>query len=346
MTHRLLRCFSWNVNGIGPFLQPSIAPFVKNISPSQATSTKKTTSDLRSFLRRHQFPQILGLQEVKISPSDYATQRAIEIAVNKVRSVDEEGPRYKVFYSLPQDQYNARGFGRKLYGVATIVREDFLRDEEATVREVDWDTEGRVLVVETKSKLSIWNIYAVNGTTNAYRDPNTGVVIGTRHDRKLAFHKLLLEECKRLEGSGYQVVLAGDINIAPARIDGFPNLRTKPEQHAKNRADFVERFLDSGTGGLHGVDSFRHLHPNVEKYTYHPRNVDWRTSCNRVDLIIVSRKLVERGVLVEAEILESPGERGPSDHCPHFVALDMSLLASTASTVVVDELCGEQRQDA
>lgn len=294
-----------------------------------STRTVPVATSLRNFLRRHHWPQILNLQEVKINPSDLATQRAVENAVNKYASGPDEGPQYKVFFSLPRDQYNAKAFGRKVYGVATLMRTDFLLEEEATIREVDWDLEGRVLVVETKSKLSIWNIYAVNGTTSPYRDPKTGVVVGTRHDRKLMFHQLLLDECKQLEQDGYQVLLTGDMNIAPARIDGFPNLRTKPEQHVKNRTDFNEKFLDGGSG-LRGIDTFRHLHPQQKKYTYHPRNVEWRTSCDRVDLIVASRTIVEKGMLVEAGIEEE--DRGPSDHVPLYVTLNMECTAGLANT--------------
>jgi len=189
---------------------------------------------------------------------------------------------------------------------------------------------SRVFVVETRSMLSIWNIYAVNGTSNAWRNSATGVMIGTRHDRKLAFHKLLMDESRRLERNGYQVVLAGDMDIAPAFIDGFPRLRTKPEQHVANRKDFNDKFFDS-TKGLQGVNSYRYLHPKQKKYTYHPRNVAWRTSCDRVDLIVVSKTLADKGILVEADIEESQAERGPSDHCPHFVTIDMELLSKATA---------------
>lgn len=318
----LLRLFSWNVNGIAPFLQKSIASFVTG--SDQHTSAPAPSASLRHFLKRHGWPQILGLQEVKINPADLDTQARFRAAVNPTkRDADggDVGPEYVVRFSLPRDKYNATGFARKVYGVAVVIRKDFYDEHVDRVREVDWDLEGRVVIVETHSKLSIWTIYAVNGTSNHYRDPDTGRVIGTRHDRKLAFHKLMLDECLLLQRRGYRLVLAGDFNVARSSMDGHPNLRAKPEQHVKNRADFEAKFLTQAHTSLQAIDSFRHLNPDTKKYTYHPRNREWRSSCDRVDLILVSRTLGPS--LLRADILESPAERGPSDHVPHFVELQL-----------------------
>ena len=83
----------------------------------------------------------------------------------------------------------------------------------------------------------------VNGTTNAYRNPVDGSPMGTRHDRKLAFHSQLLAESKKLERQGFKLVLAGDFNIAPARIDGHPNLRTRPNSTSETEQTFMQSFL-------------------------------------------------------------------------------------------------------
>jgi exonuclease III len=68
----------------------------------------------------------------------------------------------------------------------------------------------------------------VNGTESPYKDPISGEAAGTRHDRKLQVHEFLAAECCALEAQGYSVILAGDMNVARARIDGHPNLRTFP----------------------------------------------------------------------------------------------------------------------
>ncbi len=314
--NQTLQMWSWNVNGIAPLIQKPIIAFFGG--------KKRPKTPLRAFLHRHGWPDVVCLQEVKIKSTDLATQRMVEAAVRKGHEQVEE-PNYVVRFCLPRDKHNASAFGGKMYGVACIIREDFWTDVE-TCREVNWDVEGRVLVLETKYKLAILNIYAVNGTDNPYKDPETGEIKGTRHDRKLQLHQELLDECLRLENAGFDVLLVGDMNIAPGTLDGHPNLRTEPHQHVLNRADFNQKFFNA-EDGLRAVDVFRNLHGDKKKFTYYPRNKEWGASCDRVDLIMASRTLVgESGILLESDILDTPQERSFSDHVPLFVFMDKERL--------------------
>jgi len=198
-------------------------------------------------------------------------------------------------------------------------------------------------------RLALINAYMVNGTDYPYKDSQSGKVTGTRHDRKLEVHKLLAAECRKLETDGFAVILAGDINIAVAPIDGFPNLRTFPPQHCINRADFKRRFLEDetlssngaseeapeqqsdaaepdrtspGPWGLGMVDTFRHLHPDTSGYTYYPRGRSFGESCDRVDMILVSKSLQDS--LMSAGMHETSAERGTSDHVPLYAKLRLS----------------------
>jgi exonuclease III len=341
-----LRIYSWNINGISPFLQMPITSFFP--TPKQVP-TQTPPASLRGFLHRHHYPAILFLQEVKISLTDLRTQDAVRKAVN-ARLPSETPtkyaatvPEYDAHFTLPNDPHNARGprGSGKIYGVCSIIRRDLFSNSssgngyKANVRPVHWDNEGRVSVVEItcpsslmSKKLAIFNIYAVNGTDNPYRDPATGAVIGTRHDRKLAFHRLLMKECVRLEKEGWRVVVAGDVNVAPAVIDGHPKLRIFPRQHVLNRGDFKARFLGGECeqkGGeveeetFDGVDVWRELNAEERRYTYYPRSREWGSSCDRVDYAIVGRKMWDEGMVVDAGILDSAAERGPSDHVPIWV---------------------------
>ncbi|KAF2769361.1 DNase I-like protein, partial [Teratosphaeria nubilosa] len=326
-----LKIISWNVNGIAPFLQPSITSFFIKAQGKEKSDAQPRAS-LRDFLRRHDLPTILFLQEVKMNPDDGSSIRALEKAV---RAEGSHEPDYVAHVCLPSDKFNARSFGRKVYGVSSIIRKDFFERYVERVRQVAWDIEGRFLVMETKAldhlpRLAIFNIYAVNGTENPYKDPTNGAVVGTRHDRKRKVHELLQRECQDLEDQGFQIILAGDLNVARARIDGHPNLRTFPMAHCENRRDFEARFMACGTDrgqkpsakreeGLGMIDTFRHLHPEETGYSYYPRTRDFGESCDRVDMILVSRKL-EKSVK-EAGMYESVAERGPSDHVPIYAEL-------------------------
>lgn len=326
---------SWNVNGASRFLKYDAPKITSYFNPS-STSKALTKDDgpdfhtpLRKFLKRHAWSQVVCLQEAKINPQDSSTRRALEGAANGSGKEEDGGPAYTAHFSLPRDKYNAKGFGGKVHGVCTLIHTSLL--PSSTTREVDWDLEGRVLITEfPKWKLAVINGYWVNGTTAHYRSSETGAVVGTRHDRKREFHSLMLAEVKSYEAKEWHVVLIGDMNIAPSPIDGYPNLRVGYD-HVWNRKDFNDKFLsvDCENNGMRGIDTFRHFHGGMRKYTYHGEKAEkWGESCDRVDLGIVSRSLVEgvKGALVGAEIWETVEERGGSDHVPLSVILDVGKL--------------------
>ncbi|OQN96003.1 hypothetical protein B0A48_17994 [Cryoendolithus antarcticus] len=340
--------YSWNVNGIGPFVQQSITTFFKSTSNSGASSAD-TSPSLREFLRSHSWPALLFLQEVKIRADDTQTRRAVQRAVSRQAGEAEGTPDYVAHFTLPNDPHNARGFGGKVYGVCSIIRKDFSDKYVERVRDVTWDQEGRFSVIETKAvvnvpKMAIYNVYMVNGTDNPYKDALTGEVKGTRHDRKLAVHALLAADCGKLVNEGYEVIVSGDINIARAPVDGHPNLRTTPQQHVLNRQDFERRFFgtpnpvaltaddhamkaiagSSPITGLGMVDVYRKLHPNTRAYSYFPRGRPFGTSCDRVDMILCTPGLSAN--CTNASILGTPGDRGPSDHVPIYASFDIDKI--------------------
>lgn len=137
----------------------------------------------------------------------------------------------------------------------------------------------------------------------------------------------MLAEVKTLEGEGWNVVLMGDMNIAPSALDGHPGVRLGDE-HVRNRRVFNWNFLDEGNReGMRGVDSWRWVHGGKRGYSYHgERKEEWGSTCDRVDLGVVSRSLVGMGVLRGADIWESVEERGGSDHVPIGVVLDVGSL--------------------
>lgn len=334
-----LRLFSWNINGISPFIQKPITSFFTSDKGTQPPPQ----ASLRDFLQRHDFPDVVLLQEVKINPSDTATLNAVSRAIKRGASESQANPDYVAHFCLPSDKFNATGFGRKVYGVCSVVRQDFADKYVDRMRTVEWDAEGRFSVIETKAslglpKLAIFNVYMVNGTENDYKDPTTGAVTGTRHSRKLAVHRLLQAEVRKLESDCYQVIIAGDINIAVARIDGHPDLRVTPHQHVLNREDFIRRFLGNGdtselessdgaatedaiSAGVDMVDTFRSLHPDKRGYSYYPRGRSFGESCDRVDMILCSRSLEAR--CTEAGMFATTAERGTSDHVPIYATFHL-----------------------
>ncbi|PSN65181.1 DNase I-like protein [Corynespora cassiicola Philippines] len=315
-----MRIISWNINGIAPFLQKPITSFFRSKEFSKKIHSGISSPSLRRFLKRHNWPEILFLQEVKIAASDTKTQDNVRGATNTQSR--ENSTRFQCAWP--------KGNG-KVYGVCSIIRNDVSTSYQAKFRTVDWDKEERISVVELKTpnfKLALFNIYAVNGTDNPYRNLSTGAIQGTRHDIKLMFHRFLMEESKSLEARGWDVLLAGDFNVAPNVMDGYPKLRSCPKQHVVNRIDFHNRILGgSGDGigqGLNGVDIWRKMHENERRYTYFPRGKAWGSSCDRVDYFIAGRGTWTKGLIKSCAILDSEVERGPSDHVTVWVDADLA----------------------
>lgn len=266
------------------------------------------------------------------------------------------GPEYEVWFGLPRDKYNARGpkGSGRVYGLCTLVRRDIADREGVRVKEAEWDLEGRVLALEIpgvsagngrqkdvdegiegeragqrrKGGLVVFGIYAVNGTTLPYRDPTSGTITGDRSAHKRRFHTQLRDEVARYEAEGWDVVVAGDLNVSRSSLDSHPSQRMGPE-HVANRADFEAKFMDA-KGALGMVDSFREVKGERRKYTYRPPGSLWGGGMDRVDLILCSKSMVEheggkgkrkneKWMLVDADILDTEEERGPSDHVPLYV---------------------------
>lgn len=87
-----LHIYSWNINGIGPFLPPSSTPPITNfLKPASAAEPAPppppppppppSRPSLRPNLKRWEWPRILCLQEVKIAPADAKTQASVRRVV-------------------------------------------------------------------------------------------------------------------------------------------------------------------------------------------------------------------------------------------------------------------------
>jgi exodeoxyribonuclease-3 len=176
---------------------------------------------------------------------------------------------------------------RKGYsGVAT-----FCRDEP------HFDDEGRVLVTE-HGDFTLVNAYFPSGRRG--------------HERvtfKLAFYDVLLDFCSNLRAIGRRLVVCGDFNTAHQPIDlARPNQNQKTSGFLPEEREALAHWLEMGF-----VDAFRHLHPDLEAYTWwtyrfdaRARNIGWR-----IDYFLVAEELMPQvqDVRIRADVIGS-------DHCP------------------------------
>jgi exodeoxyribonuclease-3 len=167
-----------------------------------------------------------------------------------------------------------------------------------------FDTEGRTLIHEFEPFI-FFNIYFPNGG----RGPEWVL-------HKLAFYKRTLEVASQYMQAGRSVIITGDFNTAFAEID-----LARPKENVAHSGFMPEERAGLGEFFECGlVDSFRHLHKDLVKYSWwdmvtraRERNVGWR-----LDYFIVSPDLKDK--IVSAEI---HNDVLGSDHCP--VSLTLSL---------------------
>jgi exodeoxyribonuclease-3 len=167
-----------------------------------------------------------------------------------------------------------------------------------------YDVEGR-MIVSRKDKLVFIAGYFPNASQGLVRLPF-----------KRQFAKDLAAIVAKHHKAGDQLIVTGDLNVAPEEIDlARPKDNTKnPGFTPEEREDF-KLYLGAGL-----VDVLRERNPGVTGlYTWwtarggaRERNVGWR-----IDLFLASRPLMER--IKDARI--HPDVMG-SDHCP--ISLELS----------------------
>ncbi|TCD60208.1 hypothetical protein EIP91_010544 [Steccherinum ochraceum] len=304
----ITRILSWNVETPVPFLDlPK--------SKTGPSSFPPRPNHLRTLLKRHDFPDFVCLQEIRARYSDTSWITALTSAMNSSATLSasrDTGPKYQVAYSSLN---RASTRGQRHFGVITYVKTS-LPNTIVSAREVDWDIEGRVVILEMKAGWALVNVYALNGSDYTWKDPqhpDSGRQV-TRHERKREFNRLLMQECKEMQKRRLKIVLVGDFNISLTKADCYPRLRMA-FPHAKARKEFNEEFMP----GLDLVDAYRELHGDRKGFSWFAKGKPQGQDCARVDYALVEKSLRER---VEAmEYLDEPGERAHSDHAPWILDL-------------------------
>ena len=138
-----------------------------------------------------------------------------------------------------------------------------------------------------------------------------------RIQERVEWEKILRAYLKELEKEYMiPVLLCGDLNCAHNEMDLHnPKGKKKtPGFSTEERAEF-QCMIDAGF-----VDSFRHVHPDTQKYTYwsnfansRARNVGWR-----IDYVLVSQAAADK--IMEADCLN---DYHGSDHCPVMIQIDL-----------------------
>jgi exodeoxyribonuclease-3 len=225
-------------------------------------------------------PDVLSLQEIRCEweEIDLAVRRQIESA-------------YDVSWFPATSK---KGYA----GSATLAKRDLGFTHGKGLGIDGYDAEGR-MIISRKDKLVFIAGYFPNASQGLVRLP-----------LKRQFAKDLAAIVAKHHQAGDQVILTGDMNVAPEEID-----LARPKDNVKNpgftpeeREDF-KLYLGAGL-----VDVLRERNPDVPGlYTWwtarggaRERNVGWR-----IDLFLASRSLMDRvkDARIHTDVLGS-------DHCP------------------------------
>jgi exodeoxyribonuclease-3 len=229
-------------------------------------------------------PDVLCLQETK---SEAAVFPHNELAAAGYRAADHSGGRWAGVAVLAREAIPLTDPVRGLPGEPV---QDECRWVEATV--------GGVHVV---------SVYVPNGR----------IVDSEWYVQKLDFLAAAAERVRQLRTAGTPLVVAGDMNVAPADLDVYDPAAFAGSTHVTpSERAALQALADAGPL----ADAFRRLHPGEQQFTWW----DYRAGHFhkglglRIDHALVSEELAGR--LTRAGI-ERPYRKGsrPSDHAPLVV---------------------------
>ncbi len=215
------------------------------------------------------------------------------VLVQEVKATDETFP----WDAVRQGGYEVSLFGQPTYnGVALFHR------AAASELETGFDDEARMLAA-TVSGIRFINVYVPNG-----QRPGSA-----KHAYKTEWLATLRAFVSAQQERYGRVLVAGDFNVAPERIDV-----AHPEAwHESVLTDGASREGFEGLIALGLEDVFREHQPGPGQYTWWDYRTDgfaWNDGL-RIDHLLASPALCRDSVSAWVDYAERAGER-PSDHAP------------------------------
>jgi exodeoxyribonuclease III len=239
---------------------------------------------LLEFLEQHG-PDVVCLQETKSDPEGFPHA---ELAEAGYHGIDHSGGRWA--------------------GVALLTREGTeLADPVRGLAGEPAELEAR-WVEATVDGIRVASVYVPNGRA-----------LGTEFfEEKLAFLDAAASRANAMRERG-PVIIAGDMNVAPADLDVYDPVAFVGETHVtEDERSRLDRML--GAGGL--VDAFRALHPDEPGFTWWDYRAGHfhRGMGLRIDLFLVSDQLLGRVLECGIDRNYRKGSK-PSDHAPLLLDL-------------------------
>ena len=168
----------------------------------------------------------------------------------------------------------------------------------------EFDNEGRILRTDFDD-LTLLNIYFPSGTTG-----------DIRQEVKYRFLDQIFDWIHDLRKERNKIIVVGDYNIAHTEMDiHSPKTNQKTSGFLPEERAWMTKWFDSGF-----VDTFRHLNPDFQQYSWWSFRANARANNKgwRIDYQSVTDNLKDR--LKEAYHLNDVHH---SDHCPVYLEIDV-----------------------
>ena len=225
-------------------------------------------------------PDVICLQEIK------AMKEQVDI-----EAIENAGYKYNYWFSAQKKGYS---------GVAILSKTEPDHIEYGTGIE-SMDFEGRNIRADFNG-LSIMSMYLPSGTNDA------------RLAHKFEYMDMIHDYLNNLRQSFPNLVVLGDYNICHEAIDIHNPKMKGVSGFLPEEREWLGDFIDSGF-----IDSFRHLHPEKQEFSWWSYRANARANNKgwRLDYAMVSQPLqenIKRSVILTEAV--------HSDHCPILVEIE------------------------
>lgn len=224
-------------------------------------------------------PDVICLQEIK------AMKAQLDLSL-----FEDAGYKYNYWFSAQKKGYS---------GVAILCKTEPNHIEYGTGIE-SMDFEGRNLRVDYDD-VSVMSMYLPSGTNDA------------RLQHKFEYMDMIHEYLNDLRKTIPNLVVCGDYNICHEAIDIHNPKMKGVSGFLPEEREWLGQFIDSGF-----IDSFRHLHPETQMFSWWSYRANARANNKgwRLDYAMVGETLEDK--IKRAVILT---EAVHSDHCPILVEI-------------------------
>ena len=225
-------------------------------------------------------PDVICLQEIK------AMKEQVDI-----EAIENAGYKYNYWFSAQKKGYS---------GVAILSKIEPKHVEYGTGIE-SMDFEGRNIRVDFDG-ISVMSMYLPSGTNVA------------RLAHKFEYMDMVHTYLNHLRKTRPNLVVLGDYNICHEAIDIHNPKMKGVSGFLPEEREWLGNFVDSGF-----IDSFRHLHPEKQEFSWWSYRANSRANNKgwRLDYAMVSNPLQEN---IKRSVILS--EAVHSDHCPILVEIE------------------------